>query len=297
MATFKTADGYDLYYEEVGDGHPVVFIHEFAGDLRSYEPQIRYFSRQYRCITYNARGYPPSAVPVDPSSYSQDHARDDFLNLVDALNLDAVHAVGLSMGAFAALHVSLTAPERLTSMVVAGAGYGAEPDKREQFTAELEAAAQRFLDLGSDVAGRRYGSGPTRLQYERKDPRGYAEFAEQLAGHSALGSANTLLGVQRKRPSLWDLQDRLATVQTPALIITGDEDDPCIEPSIFLKRTIPSAGLAVVPNSGHTINLEEPQAFNTLIMDFFHQVESGRWPVRDPRTHAGGIIDLGPEPE
>ena len=66
MAQVTTRDGVELFYEETGEGLPVVFVHEFAGDWRSWEPQVRYFSRRYRCINFNARGFPPSGVPDDP---------------------------------------------------------------------------------------------------------------------------------------------------------------------------------------------------------------------------------------
>jgi len=295
MALFKSYDGVELFFEETGNGHALIFLHEFAGDGRSWEPQVRYFSRCYRCVVYNARGFPPSAVPEDPSAYSQDHARDDLLSLMDHLKIDTAHVVGLSMGGFAVLHAGITFPERLTAMVVAGCGYGAEPAKREQFKEEVEAAAQRFLDQGGDIAGRRYAVGPTRLQYKRKDQRGHAEFEQQMAEHPALGSANTLRGVQRDRPALRELEHQLAVIPTPALIMTGDEDEPCLEPALYLKRTMPSSGLVVVPNTGHTINLEEPAAFNAAVEDFFHQVENRAWPIRDPRTLSGGMIDIAPE--
>ncbi len=295
MTFFTTRDGLELFYDQTGDGHPVIFVHEFAGDSRSYEPQVRFFSRSYRCIVYNARGYPPSSVPEDPAAYNQDNARDDLFDLLDILKIEQAHLVGLSMGAFTALHAAIGRPERFSAMVVAGCGYGAEPDKRAQFQSEIDTVAGRFLDQGADETGRRYAVGPTRLQFQRKDPRGHAEFAEQMAGHPAIGSANTLRGVQRERPALWELEDQLTAIRTPALIMTGDEDDPCLEPALYLKKMIPSAGLVVLPNTGHTINLEEPAAFNATIVDFFHLVERGAWPVRDPRTVAGGMIDLEPD--
>ncbi len=86
-----------------------------------------------------------------------------------------------------------------------------------------------------------YGAGPTRVQYENKDPRGYAEFMAQLAEHSTLGAANTMRGVQARRPSLYDLVDKMRALEVPTLVATGDEDDPCLEPGLLMKRTIPSA--------------------------------------------------------
>ena len=292
MAQLTTDDGVKLYYEETGSGLPVVFVHEFAGDLRSYEPQVRYFSRRYRCITYNARGYPPSDVPEDFESYSQERARDDIRAVLDALNIKKAHVVGISMGGFAVLHFGFAHPERALSLVVAGCGYGASPDKRQQFHDETARTAAQIAEKGMAEVAKTYGAGPTRVQYETKDPRGYAEFMAQLKEHSTLGSANTMRGVQARRPSLWDLADRMKALDVPTLVATGDEDDPCLEPGLLMKRHIRSAALVVLPNTGHALNLEEPDLFNRCCDDFFHQVETGRWPRRDPRAVPGAILGM-----
>ena len=290
MPHLTTDDKIKLYYEETGAGTPVVFVHEFAGDVRSWEPQVRELARTYRCIAYNARGYPPSDVPDNVKFYSQDRARDDIRAVLDALKIDKAHIVGLSMGGFAVLHFGFTYPQRARSLVVAGCGYGAAPDKREQFAGEAETAARRFEEAGMAKAAEGYALGPTRVQFQNKDPRGWKEFADQLAEHSTEGSARTMRGVQKRRPSLYDLVDKMKTITAPTLIMTGDEDWQCLEPGLLMKRTIASAGLVVMPNAGHTINLEEPAAFNQHLADFFHTVNVGAWRNRDPRAMATAIL-------
>jgi pimeloyl-ACP methyl ester carboxylesterase len=104
MPTIRTDDGVTLHYEEAGSGTPMVFVHEYAGDHRAWEMQLRFFSRRYRCIAYAARGYPPSEVPADPAKYSQDRATDDIAAIITGLGLGQAHVVGLSMGGFATLH-------------------------------------------------------------------------------------------------------------------------------------------------------------------------------------------------
>lgn len=290
MPHLTTDDGVQLFYEETGAGLPIVFVHEFAGDYRSYEPQLRHFARRYRCIAYNARGYPPSDVPTDGEAYSQDRARDDIRAVLDALGIDRAHIVGISMGGFAVLHFGFTYPERARSLVIAGCGYGAEPDKRAQFAAEAEASAQLFETQGMEKAALAYALGPTRVQFQNKDLRGWQEFADQLAEHSTEGAARTMRGVQARRPSLFDLTDRMAAITAPTLVMTGDEDWPCLEPALLMKRTIPGADLVVMPGTGHTLNLEEPADFNVHLDRFFHTVDSGAWRPRDPRAMAGSIL-------
>lgn len=285
-------DGVKLYFEETGSGVPIIFVHEFAGDYRSWEPQLRHFGQRYRAIAFNARGYPPSDVPEDTSAYSQNRAADDIAAVLDHLAIGRAHIVGLSMGGFATLHFGLRHAGRAFSLCVAGCGYGAEPGERDRFRAEAEAVVAFIRANGMAAFADRYALGPTRVQFENKDPRGFAEFKRMLAEHSAVGSANTQLGVQRERPSLYELTDAMRTLTVPTLILHGDEDWPCLAPGLLMKRTIPSAALAVMPNCGHGINLEAPDEFNRILGDFLQHVDSGRWPTRDPRAVTESITGM-----
>ena len=292
MPFAKADDGVNLYYEEVGAGVPVVFVHEFAADHRSWEMQMRHFGQRYRCITYSARGYPPSDIPEKPTSYSQNRATDDILAVMDHLKIAKAHVVGLSMGGFASLHFGLRHPTRALSLVVAGVGYGAEKDQQGKFKGEVQVVAKSLLSEGMEAFAAKYAYGPTRVQFENKDPRGFAQFKQELGEHSALGSANTQIGCQGERPSLYDLVDQMRAMTVPTLVLTGDEDWPCLAPSVMMKREIPSAALAVMPNCGHTINLEDPDMFNRIVGEFIVQVDSGRWPKRDPRAMSTSITGM-----
>ena len=279
-----------LYYEITGSGYPLLLSHEFAGDCRSWEPQVRYFSRRYQVITYNARGYPPSDVPTDPTAYSQQQAVEDIVQLMRHLQLSQAHIVGLSMGGYAVLHFGLLYPALARSLVVAGCGYGSVSGERQKFQHDAAQVAEQLDRDGMRPMAEVYSKGPTRVQFEDKDPRGWREFADQLAEHSALGAALTMRGVQGERPSVYELEVQMRRLQVPTLIVTGDEDEPCLEPALFMKRTIPTAGLAVIPKSGHTINLEEPDAFNRAVSDFLTAVEAGKWGARNPASLSTSAI-------
>ena len=269
-----TDDGVRLHYEEAGSGTPIVFVHEFAGDVRSWEPQVRYFSRRYRCIAYCARGYPPSDVPESFERYSQARARDDIRAVLDALKIERAHIVGLSMGANATLHFGLTYPKRALSLTFAGGGYGSPPAAHKKFQEDSRSNAETIRSKGLAHFVDTYGRGPARLPLQKKDPRAFEEYLRQFREHSAPGSMNTLLGVQARRPSFHDMTAEIAKLPVPLLIMTGDEDEPSIEASLMIKRTAPKAALVVLPKSGHGINLEEPALFNQLLGDFLHQVEA-----------------------
>jgi pimeloyl-ACP methyl ester carboxylesterase len=287
---FARVNGVKLYYEEAGQGLPLLFVHEFAGEARSWHLQMRAFTRRYRCIAYNARGYPPSDVPDDPAAYSQAQAAEDIRGVLDALGIARAHVCGLSMGGYATLHFGLRHPERALSLVVAGAGYGSVMGEREQFKRDTEAVAQRFERQSMAEVAEIYTKGPTRVQFIDKDPVGWQEFHDMFAVQSAPGHALTQRGVQLKRPSIYELEKEMERLTVPTLIMTGDEDDPCLEPAIFMKRKIRSAGLVVLPKSGHGINLEEPEAFNRALLDFLTAVDAGRWTLRNPASQTGSAI-------
>lgn len=284
MPTAVADDGVCLYYEESGDGTPLVFLHEFAGDHRSWEPQVRHFSRAYRCVVVAARGFPPSQVPKDPAAYSQNRAVADVINVLDSAGIGRAFFIGNSMGGFTALHLALQQPDRTIGAVVAGCGYGAHPDKEAAFRAESEKVAIAFETEGSEAMSRWYGVGPARVQFLAKDPRGHAEHVRILAEHDAVGAANTMRGVQKGRPSLYAMREQLASCQAPVLVIAGDEDNGVLETDLMLKRTIPRCGLAIFPKSGHVTNLEEPALFNTFVQSFLTAVQQGKWDERDPRA-------------
>ena len=279
MPQITARDGTRLYYEEAGSGSAVVFVHEYAGDYRSFEPQMRYFSRAHRCVTYSQRGYPPSDVPEQAARYGQDIARDDVLALMDALKIERAHVVGNSMGAYTALHVGMSAPARCISVVAAGCGWGSTPDakQREAMKALAAETGKMFAEEGIAAASAKYADAPMRQAQKHKDPRGYAEFARTLAEHSALGHAQTMYNLQLKRPTLWEMEAGLKKFVVPLLVVVGDEDEPCIDGSVFLKRTAPTAGLLVIQRSGHNVQSEEPAAFNAALADLFASAEAGRW--------------------
>ena len=284
---YASVNGVSLYYEESGSGYPLVWSHEFAGDYRSWKPQVQFFSRRYRVITYNARGYPPSDAPQSPDDYTQERAVDDLRGLLIHLGIERAHIGGLSMGGNVALNFGLTYPDMARSLIVAGTGAGSTDP--EPFRRNVNARAEMMRSGGME-AMEDYLNSPTRVQLLRKDPLGYDEFRRGFLEHSPTGSALTFSGVQGRRPPIFDLEDRMRALDAPTLIMTGDEDEPCIEPSVFMKRCIPRSGLVVMPQAGHAINLEDPDAFNRTVLDFLTAVEQGAWATREWGEESGALL-------
>jgi pimeloyl-ACP methyl ester carboxylesterase len=268
-------NGVELDYEAVGDGLPLVFSHEFGGDRHSWDPQIRHFARWYRCIGYSHRGFRESSVPEAADAYSQEQLVEDLRVLLARLRVGPAHLVGLSMGGNVVLNFALHYPGLCRSVVVAGTGSGTVD--RAQWERDMAGNVATLMGEGMAAFVDRYAEGPTRVQLRRKDPRGYAKFRAAFSRHSALGSALTIRGVMLRRPTIFALEERLNLLRVPTLLVVGDEDEPCLEPALFMKRHIPAAGLLVLPRTGHTVNLEEPQLFNQAVGEFLHAVELGRW--------------------
>ena len=161
-------NGVELYYESTGDGAPLILCHEFAGGYRSWSPQVNAFSRLYRCITYNHRGFPPSGVPSDPDAYSQDLLIEDLRALMDHLDISQAHLVGFSMGGNVVLNFALRHPERCRGIVVVGTGAGTI--NRERFEQDCARTVDLLRSQGIQAFADIYGRGPTRLPLLRKDP-------------------------------------------------------------------------------------------------------------------------------
>src|SRR5665213_1083254 len=275
--SYVQSDGTRLYVEETGSGYPVIFVHEFAGDHRSWEDQVRRLSRVYRCVTFNARGFPPSDVPETASAYGYIRAVDDIAAVLGHLKISRAHVVGLSMGGYAALLFGLRYRSMASALVVAGCGAGSEPSVHETYVRDIPTRADRLAREGVTRKVEDAIAAVNRGQLRQKDGIAWTRFVQHLGQHSAIGSALTLRHVQGTRPALHEFEAELRALEIPLLIVTGDEDEQCLQPSLYLKRTVPGSGLWVVPWSGHAVNLEEPDTFNDALMSFFGAVERGAW--------------------
>lgn len=277
---YAESGGVRLYYEEVGRGIPIIFVHEFSGDLWSWEGQMQHFSRRYRCIAFNARGYPPSDVPAAVSKYSQQIAVDDVVAVMRHAGVRKAHIMGCSMGSQTTLYFGLTNPRMAMSLTMIGIGTGANPSDKSVFIRDTEAKARVFDEGGLAAALKNLRKTPNRMQLRDKNPRAFENFCAKFMQHSALGHANIVRGVQGRRPALHTLEPKLRALKVPAHVIVGDEDPGAVDAGIYIKRVCSAARLTVAPATGHLVNLEEPELLNRLTEDFYSLIESGRWRPR-----------------
>jgi pimeloyl-ACP methyl ester carboxylesterase len=275
MPKARTSDGFQLYYESHGDGVPIVLVHELGGSHDSFHFQVAAWSPRFQCVTYNARGYPPSDVPPSPDAYSQDIAASDIGAVLDAAGIAAAHLLGVSMGSAAVLQFALRHPERARSIVLCSIGSGSDQPEGEYRTT-MEAQADFAQTSGMKALAERMLAMPTRQRLKDKSPAEYRKFIDQLAALSSIGVANTMRGVQARRPPIYVHKERVAVLKLPTLIVVGDEDEPCIKPSRFLHQTIPGARLEVIASCGHLVNIEEPEILNPMVLNFIETCEGKR---------------------
>lgn len=276
MPEFSTADGVTLYYEDIGAGAPILFVHEFGGDYRSWHRQVPVLSQRHRCITYSARGFLPSEVPGDRSRYGQTFSTGDVLALMDHLGLARAHLVGTSMGSFTSLDFALTHPERVLSVTLVGNSSGPRDD--------AERAHYRETWIGHEIALRetRGGEGavevlegdPAYQSFRKTDPENWNKYAENLRGQSVDGAIHVLSTVHWNRTSLFDDQARLAAFDRPVLLVTGDDDYYLVgETNAFLRDVLPDASWHRFPGTGHLVNIERAAEFNALLADHVQRAE------------------------
>jgi pimeloyl-ACP methyl ester carboxylesterase len=271
---FARSGDVKLDYDETGQGPPIIFAHELASDRRQWRLQVAALSGAFRCIAYDARGYPPSDVPEADDAYGYQRFVDDIGALQDHLGLERCHLVGSSMGAYAALMFALQNPGRVQGVAACGVGSGSPAGEIAAFRAEMAALSDLYLKQGAAAGAEQIAAGANRQPLRRDHPDRWAVFLDDLRGHSAPGMARVCRNYQGRRPSLYDFADAFARMRMPVLVVVGEEDSPCLETSRFLAATIPGAELQLFPEAGHTPNIEAPETFNHVLHQFIDRAEA-----------------------
>ncbi len=269
---YLQARGAKLYYETSGLGEPIVFLHEFADDYRSWDTQTPFFSQCFRCICFNARGYPPSDTPLDPNLYGLDLAVSDLEHVLDGLAIARAHLVGLSMGAATALEFAVRNPSRVLSLVLASIGSGSHPESAVAFRQSILDSARLLKDQGLNALFERYQQMPARTTLQEKHPARWASFKRRFLERSLQGTVLTLENVHGKRIPITTQEHKLRALNVPALILKGEKDAGVESATTFLHDTLPRARLITFPATGHAVNIEEPERFNASAARFLNRI-------------------------
>lgn len=255
-----------LYYEATGKGRPVVFVHGFGCGIRSWDPQVAALSRTHRVVAYDVRGHGLSDAPIDATAYSQAISIEDLRGLLSHLRIRRAAVVGLSMGGNIALNFALTYPAVVSALVVADTGAGSDGtagwiEGAQGFAEALDrGGTERFADMAM--------ASPLFARYCHQGPEAQRFIRSCLMTHRAHGVAHTAREVLSKRPAIYALEDRLAKLSVPTLLVVGEHDEPCRKVHDFMARTIPGARHVVLRGIGHLSNLEASNEFNAAVKRF-----------------------------
>ncbi|NOD90627.1 MULTISPECIES: alpha/beta fold hydrolase [unclassified Ruegeria] len=276
MPVLQTPDGTTLYHEVTGKGDPIVFVHEFGGDYRSWYRQISELSRSFCCITFSARGFLPSDIPSNRSQYGQEQSTGDLLALLDHLNIEAAHLVGTSMGSFTSLDFSLNHPDRVLSVTLVGNSSGPrDADERENYRKTwVGHEIQLREDRGGDGAVAVLEDDTAYQSFQKDDPEGWSTYAANLRDQSPEGAVHVLSTLHWNRRSLFDDVARLKAFDKPVMLVTGDDDYYLVgETNAFLNDVLSDVRWHRFPATGHLVNIERAEAFNNQLAEFVGKQE------------------------
>ena len=268
MPNFKTNDDVTLFYEVTGSGQPIVFVHEFGGDYRSWYRQVAVLSKTHRCITYSARGFLPSEVPKDRNQYGQAQSTADLLTLMDHLEIAKAHVVGTSMGSFTSLDFALNHTDRVATLTLVGNSSGPRDAKEQASYRENWVGHEMKLRQiqGGDGAVAGLEGDPAYQSFQRDEPEGWAIYASNLRGQSADGAINVLATLHWNRISLFAIEAQLQALNIPTLLVTGEEDYYLVgETNEFLESVLPNAHRHHFEGTGHLVNIERAEKFNLVL--------------------------------
>jgi 3-oxoadipate enol-lactonase len=252
---------------DTGDGAPVVLVHGLACGKRMWLHQIRALKRRFRVVTYDQRGHGLTDAPSVPTGYSAALLARDLVGVLDALKIERAAIVGFSLGGGPALALAATRPQRVSRLVLADVGAGAdEPVK-------IEGMARRWVDLIRCGAVDELVCDMLRSEllkwYARRNLRRRNHMAALIRATPLDGLRFTLSEVLSKRKSLFRLTGLLRTIEAPTLVLLGERDYLCSKAARLLTQTIPNASLKIIAGSGHMTPLERPAAFNAALLEFF----------------------------
>jgi 3-oxoadipate enol-lactonase len=252
--------------DDAGDGPPVVLLHGLACGKRMWFHQTMALRNRFRVIAYDQRGHGLTDAPAVAADYSAGHLARDLVGVLDALKIARAAIVGFSLGGGPALALAASKPERVSRLVLADVGAGADDPLKTEWM------ARRWLKLIGQDAVEELVCDMLRSElfkvYARRDARRREHMAALIGATPIDGLRFTLSEVLAKRKSLFRLTELLKSVRTPTLVVVGQYDYACSKAARFLAQTIPNASLKIIEDSGHMSPLEQPAAFSAALLEF-----------------------------
>jgi pimeloyl-ACP methyl ester carboxylesterase len=255
-------NGARLYYEVVGEGEPLVLVHAGIADSRMWEDQLKAFADRYRVIRYDMRGFGMTAMVDLPFSH-----HEDLRGLLDSLDVERAHLVGCSMGGGAVLDFALEYPQRVGNLILVGSavgGFGPDIDPPRQWDEIVSAEEAGDLERVSELEVQVWVDGPGRSP-EDVD----VSVRDLVREMNLIALRNEASGLGDEWEPEPPAADRLPDVQASTLLIVGDEDQPSVFAAAdLLGRELPNVRKVVMHGAAHVPNMERPEEFNRIVLDF-----------------------------
>lgn len=268
---FAEVNGAKLYYEVAGSGHPLVLCHAGIADNRMWDDQMPVFAERYRVIRYDHRGFGQSNLPPGPFSWSE-----DLYGLLTQLGVEKAHIVGVSMGGSTVVDFALTHPEMVDALITVGAGLGGfdapdTPEEQALFEQVEKAAEAGDCDKANDIEVHIWVDGPNRRAEQVSSAVRERVRVMNLPGFHLQAEWSQATQQAIDPPAA----GRLGEIHSPALVIYGDQDVSDIHTIAHkLAADIPGAKLVVMHNTAHVPNMERPEEFNRIVLDFLASSQS-----------------------
>ncbi len=258
--------GLSVAVSNSGCGPPVVLLHGLGCGRRMWFHQVRALRKSFRVIAYDQRGHGLTDAPGAATDYSTAHLARDFVGVLDALQIERAAVVGFSLGGGPALALAASQPQRVSRLVLADVGAGADDPVKIETIARYWVS---LIDRGRiDELVCEMLRSELFKYYARRNSRCRDHMAALIRATPITGLRFTLSEVLAKRKSLFRLTGVLRSVQAPTLVLLGRQDYTCSKAARLLAATMPNAGLKVIEDSGHMVPLERPAAFNAALLEF-----------------------------
>ena len=247
----------NLYYEVNGKGQPLLFIHGLGSSTQDWELQVSEFSKTYQVITFDLRGHGRSDKPAGP--YSLPMFATDTAGLLKSLDVKSSHVVGLSLGGGIAFQLAIDFPALVKTMVIVNSA----PEMVVRTFKDRVRVWQRFAIVRL-LGMRKMGE----VLSKRLFPKNEHETLRELFVESWAKNDSRAYQAAMRAMVGWSVTDKLGSIKCPALIITADQDYTSVALKEEYTKLLPNAQLVVIPDAHHATPVEQPDLFNTVLMDF-----------------------------